>query len=107
METRVFESIDKAHIIKVIIMPKINYFEFVHVNFDYPKTFIDLFVEVVQYLHSHKNPIKHKILEEDLPLFKYSVISNNMQDGTLYIETPHELFLKEIIQVFGLENVDI
>lgn len=103
-QTKVFFSVDNRHIIKISTINEIFYYEIVLFNLDYVKTFIELFVETLNYIKKKNYPIRQTIYKPDLHLFKNSIFINDYSNEKCVIETQHNVFFEEMMEVFDIPH---
>jgi hypothetical protein len=104
---KIFNSVDKLHIISITICDDIAYFKIIIFEFEYVKTFLLLFKECIEYLNNNNIKIvKQEIDNKDFELFKNSKICNKTSEDTSIIETEFIKFIDEIYSVFDI-NITI
>lgn len=99
-----FVSFDKLHYINVVINKQTAYFKIHYYNEDNMKTFLELFKDVVSFLH--KNDIiniRQEISINEVLLFKNSSIYEKISNELVYMETNINNFVDEFYLVLGLK----
>lgn len=99
-----FVSFDKLHYINVVINKQTAYFKIHYYNEDNMKTFLELFKDVVSFLH--KNDIiniRQEISINEVLLFKNSSIYERISNELVYMETNINNFVDEFYLVLGLK----
>lgn len=99
-----FVSFDKLHYINVVINKQIAYFKINYYNQDNMKTFLELFKDVVTFLHKNNIiNIRQEISIDEISLFKNSYIYERINNEFVYIETNINNFVDEFYTVLGLK----
>lgn len=99
-----FVSFDKLHYINVVINKQIAYFKIHYYNEDNMKTFLELFKDVVSFLHKNNIiNIRQEISINEVSLFTNSSIYERINNELVYMETNINNFVDEFYSVFGLK----
>jgi len=99
-----FVSFDKLHYINVVINKQIAYFKIHYYNEDNMKTFLELFKDIVLFLHKNNiMNIRQEISINEISLFKNSSIYERINNEFVYMETNINNFVDEFYSVLGLK----
>jgi hypothetical protein len=102
---KIFNSVDLKHQISTYIIDDICWFNIDKFEFEYYKTFLLTIKDVLLYLKKNKVIyIKQYVFEEDVILFKNSS-STNINENQFIITTNIDIFIDEIIGVFGINII--
>lgn len=101
---KIFNSIDNKHQISVYIIDDVCWFNIDKFDYEYYKTFLLNLKDVLLYLKKNNVIyIKQYVFEEDVVLFKNSSSINI--DDKYVITTNIDIFVDEIISVFGIKKI--
>ena len=99
-----FVSFDKLHFINVVINKQTAYFKIHYYNEDNLKTFLELFKDVILFLHNNNIVIiRQEISINEISLFKNSSIYERINNEFVYMETNINNFVDEFYLVLGLK----
>jgi hypothetical protein len=99
-----FVSFDKLHFINVVINKQTAYFKIHYYNEDNIKTFLELFKDVILFLHNNNIVIiRQEISINEISLFKNSSIYERINNEFVYMETNINNFVDEFYLVLGLK----
>jgi hypothetical protein len=99
-----FVSFDKLHYINVVINKQTAYFKIHYYNEDNMKTFLELFKDVVSFLHKNNIiNIRQEVSINEVSLFKNSFIYERINNELVYMETNINNFVDEFYSVLGLK----
>ena len=102
---KIFNSIDNKHKISICVIDDICWFNIDKFEFEYYKTFLLTLKDVLLYLKKNKVIyIKQYVYNEDVILFKNSS-STNINENQYIITTNIDIFIDEIICVFGINKI--
>jgi len=99
-----FVSFDKLHYINIVINKQTAYLKIHYYNEDNMKTFLELFKDVVSFLHKNNIiNIRQEISNNEVSLFKNSSIYERISNELVYMETNINNFVDEFYSVLGLK----
>ena len=104
-EERFFDSIDKKHQIRMIIIDDVAWFSIEKLEYEFYKTFLLMLKDIMEWMCSHNVKfVKQQICETDLGGFKMSS-SVALGDGTFVISTPIIHFISELADALGIQRL--
>jgi len=104
MNNTKFTSIDKYHEINILIIDNFCYFSIDKITLEYYKSFLLLLKDILFYLNNHKIKfIKQQILLSELPYFKKTISTVNIDTNIVCITTLIEDFMEEICDALNIK----
>jgi len=100
-----FISIDKNHEVEISIIENIAWFNINKLEYEYYKTFLYLLKDIITFFSENKiQYIKQYVIDTDIEYFKSSTFLK-ISDNQYVISTKIEDFIKELINVLGIQQV--